>query len=206
MVLGLKFTCTEVAICHQTPLVVPIAPNISTIRFLNMLNPNLQSELHSDHSRHTSFKKEYFTDTWSDWAIMSNILGDKCKKIRQLTIHFFPGIFDFDKRPSYPCSYLVLLYVWWLVTCNTLGHVLASQKVHVALCGGLWEPNSSNIWIPHCLFTSAEWWLIFNSLGQLLEDKQSSVKPLPLPYPRFVCRDSNQLCDVTSLVLQWAQS
>ena len=28
MVLGLKFTCTEVAICHQTPLVVPIAPKI----------------------------------------------------------------------------------------------------------------------------------------------------------------------------------
>ena len=63
MVLGLKFTCTEVAICHQTPLVVPIAPKIGARGFSNMLNPNLQSDLHSDHSRHTSFKKKYFTDT-----------------------------------------------------------------------------------------------------------------------------------------------
>ena len=60
MVLGLKITSTchqtKIAICCQTPLVVPIAPKICTRGFFNMLNPSLQSDLLSDYSRHTSFK------------------------------------------------------------------------------------------------------------------------------------------------------
>ena len=46
----------KITICCQTPLVTPIALKICTVGFFNMLNPNLQSDLFSDHSSNTSFK------------------------------------------------------------------------------------------------------------------------------------------------------
>ena len=64
MELELKITCTchqaKIAICCQTPLVAPIASKICTEGFLNMLNPNLPSDLLSDHSSNTSFKRSFF--------------------------------------------------------------------------------------------------------------------------------------------------
>ena len=63
MVLELKITCAchqaKIAICCQTPLVAPIAPKICTGRFFNIMNPNLPSDLLSDHSRNTSFKTSH---------------------------------------------------------------------------------------------------------------------------------------------------
>ena len=57
--LELKITCTchqaKIAICCQKPLVAPIASKLCTGGFLNMLNPNLPSDLLSDHSSNTSF-------------------------------------------------------------------------------------------------------------------------------------------------------
>ena len=48
MVLGLKITCTyhqaKIAICCQTPLVVPISPSICTAGFFNTLNPDLLAD------------------------------------------------------------------------------------------------------------------------------------------------------------------
>ena len=62
MELELKITCTchqaKNKICCQTPLVAPIAPKICTGGFFNMLNPNLPSDLLSDHSSNTSFNHE----------------------------------------------------------------------------------------------------------------------------------------------------
>ena len=58
--LGLKITCTfhqaKLAIFCQTPLVVPIPLKNCMWRFCNALNQNLQSDLLSDHFRHTSFR------------------------------------------------------------------------------------------------------------------------------------------------------
>ena len=60
MVPGLKITCTspqaKIVICCQMPLVAQIAPKNCTGWFSIMLNPNLQSDFLSDHSRHTSFQ------------------------------------------------------------------------------------------------------------------------------------------------------
>ena len=57
MELEMKITCTchqaKITICCQTPLVTPIAPKICTGGFFNMLNPNLPSDLLSDHSSNT---------------------------------------------------------------------------------------------------------------------------------------------------------
>ena len=44
------------AMCCQTPHVIPIDLKINAVRVFNMLNPNVQSDLLSDHSRHTSFQ------------------------------------------------------------------------------------------------------------------------------------------------------
>ena len=44
------------AMCCQMPHVIPIALKINAVRVFNMLNPNVQSDLLSDHSRHTSFQ------------------------------------------------------------------------------------------------------------------------------------------------------
>ena len=58
MELELKITCTchhaKIEICCQTPLAAPIAPKIYTGEFFDMLNPNLLSDLLSDHSSNTS--------------------------------------------------------------------------------------------------------------------------------------------------------
>ena len=55
--LPLKVTCTchraKIIICCQTQLVAPIAPKICVGGSLNMLNPNLASDLLSGHSRNT---------------------------------------------------------------------------------------------------------------------------------------------------------
>ena len=60
MELELKITCTchlaKTTICRKTPLIAPIAPKICTEGFFNMLNPDLPSNLLSDHSINTSFK------------------------------------------------------------------------------------------------------------------------------------------------------
>ena len=61
MELEMKISCTchqaKITICCQTPLVTPIAPKICTGGFFYMLNPNLPSDLFSDNSSNTSFKK-----------------------------------------------------------------------------------------------------------------------------------------------------
>ena len=60
MELELKISCTchqaKSAICCQTPLVAPIALKNCARGFFGMLNPNLQSDLLSDHPSNTSFK------------------------------------------------------------------------------------------------------------------------------------------------------
>ena len=60
MEIELKITCTrhqaKVAICCQMSLFAPIAQKICTLGFINMLNPNLPSDLLSEHSGNTSFK------------------------------------------------------------------------------------------------------------------------------------------------------
>ena len=57
MELELKITCAchqaKISICCQTPLVAPIAPKFCTAGFFNMPNPNLPSDLLSDHSSNT---------------------------------------------------------------------------------------------------------------------------------------------------------
>ena len=67
MELELKITCTchqaKIAICCQMPLVAPIASEIAQGGFLNMLNPNLPSDLLSDHSINTSFKSTVIKKT-----------------------------------------------------------------------------------------------------------------------------------------------
>ena len=59
MELELKITCTshgaKIEICYQTPLAAPIAPKFTQGGFFDMLNPNLPSDLLSDHSSNTSF-------------------------------------------------------------------------------------------------------------------------------------------------------
>ena len=59
--LPLKITCmchqAKIATCGQTPLVAPIAPKNCTGGFFDMLNPNLPSDLLSDHSSNTNFKQ-----------------------------------------------------------------------------------------------------------------------------------------------------
>ena len=60
MELELKIPCAchqaKIAICCQKPLVAPIAPKICTGEFFSILNPNLPSDLLSDHSSNASFK------------------------------------------------------------------------------------------------------------------------------------------------------
>ena len=61
MELELKITCTchqaKITICCQTPLVAPIALKICRVEVSTWLNPDVQSDLLSDHSRNTSFNK-----------------------------------------------------------------------------------------------------------------------------------------------------
>ena len=47
----------------QIPAVVPIAPEICTGRFSNMLNPNLRLDLLSGHFRHTNFRNRNLVST-----------------------------------------------------------------------------------------------------------------------------------------------
>ena len=58
MELELKITCAchqaKISICCQTPLVAPIAPKSCTAGFFNMPNPNLPSDLLSDHYGNTT--------------------------------------------------------------------------------------------------------------------------------------------------------
>ena len=60
MELELKISCAchqaKIATCCQTPLVAPIAPKTCTGVFLSTPNPNLPSDLLSDHLGNTSFK------------------------------------------------------------------------------------------------------------------------------------------------------
>ena len=91
MVLEWKITCTcyqaKLEKCCQTPPVAPIAPNISTGEFVNTLNPDLQSDLISDHSRNTrkTHTKQH-TKGWShvcDYSCTTIfiICGCSCKMI-----------------------------------------------------------------------------------------------------------------------------
>ena len=61
MELELQIICTchqaKIAICCQKPLVAPIGLKICTRWFFSMLNPNLQSDLLSDHPSNTRFKE-----------------------------------------------------------------------------------------------------------------------------------------------------
>ena len=62
MELEMKLTCVchqaKITICCQTPPNTPISPKICTRGFFNMLNPNLLSDLLSDHPSNTSFKRQ----------------------------------------------------------------------------------------------------------------------------------------------------
>ena len=75
MELEMKITCTchqaKITICCQTPLVTPIAPKICTRGFFNMLNPNLPSDLLSDHS------SPWKTDTWWVQLNFTDFLGSQ---------------------------------------------------------------------------------------------------------------------------------
>ena len=67
-VLPLKITCTchqtKTTICCQTQLVTLISPKNYTGWFVNMLNPNLPSDLLSNYSSNTSFKLTQFFLIW----------------------------------------------------------------------------------------------------------------------------------------------
>ena len=81
-----KSHCTchqaKTTISSQTPVVAPISPKTCTGRFSSMLNPNLPSDLLSDHSRNTSLKHPmnvssvllYNNKTWTQTKALSKFL------------------------------------------------------------------------------------------------------------------------------------
>ena len=58
------------SLIKRKPLVVPIASKIFTGCSFNMLNPNLQSDLLSDHSRHTLIITRQLTVQYDNWIFI----------------------------------------------------------------------------------------------------------------------------------------